>query len=221
MADYKPILPLFREKEGGLSRDPADRASADPSPCVIDGQKGWHTNKGVTWTTFKAAAPKLGFKADCTTFKAMPDAIWVKIFKAGYWNPWGLDNVKSNPVAWTIVWWSWGSGVGGAKSSLEKFLRAKGVAPAKDKKELALQLDRMAARDGLKLFNELREHRLKFYASLPSASAHLKGWTNAYNRFTDFVRDNAPAAPAASGGLLLASGLFLGIAAYRRYRNAA
>ena len=46
MADYRLIIPFIKSKEGGLSKETSDTASADKVP---DGS-GYHTNKGITWT---------------------------------------------------------------------------------------------------------------------------------------------------------------------------
>ncbi len=194
MADYKPIVALFLEKEGGMSRAKTAKASANPAPCKItvkgSTHSDWHTNKGVTWTTFKQLAPQLGYKADCQLFADMPHDIWLKIFRHGYWTPWDLDKVRSNLVAWTVVWWSWGSGIGGAQKSLVKFLKKQGI-EADSKTEITQALDTLAARMGeARLFDLMTEHRLAFYRSLDSAPANYKGWSNAYAKFAEFAKSH-------------------------------
>lgn len=202
------IIPLFLEKEGGLSRATTDTASSNPSPCAHAGKTGWHTNKGVTWGAFKENAGRLGYEASCANFIAMPQRIWTAIFKRAYWDPWGLDKVKSDVLAWTVVWWSWGSGLGGAFKSLQKFLGSRGIKVA-TKAEAVKALDGLAARKGdRKLFEELRAHRMAFYAGLSSAPANFKGWKNAYDKFAAFVESQAPA-----GGQLRKIGFGLALAA--------
>ena len=70
MANYKKIMPFVRKWEGGLSNNKSDNASKNPSPCEYNGKKGWHTNKGVTWTTFKGSA-NLGYTANHIVVKAI------------------------------------------------------------------------------------------------------------------------------------------------------
>lgn len=231
MADHKPIVQLFLDKEGGMSRAKTDKASKNPAPFTIT-YKGttasdWHTNKGVTWTTFKQLADKLGYRADAATFAAMPMDVWTKIFRAGYWNPWGLDKMRSNIMAWVIVWWSWGSGIEGARKSLVKFLGKKGIA-AESKADIVTALDNLAARQGdSKVFMDLREHRLEFYQSLDTAAANYKGWKNAYDKFTEWVKTNGGAAAMTAAasmednamGLTVALGLLTGALIYRRYKQ--
>lgn len=205
MADYRPIVPIFMKKEGGASNHPDDNASSDPSPCTIEGKKKVHTNRGVTWSTFKALAKEVGYKADCTTFSNITDALWTQIFKKGFWDRWNLDAMKSNPMAWTVCWWAWGSGHGGAQSQFQKFFEARGV-KVKTKAEITAALDELERRNGPKAFEALKVHRLKFYAGLPDASKFLKGWTSSYNKFSEFVAQHAPAAASAGigGGVILA-----------------
>lgn len=212
------IIPLFLEKEGGLSRAGTDTASRNPSPCTHEGKTGWHTNKGITWETFKAGASSLGYSATCKNFLEMPASIWRKIFHKRYWEPWGLDAVKSDVAAWVLVWWAWGSGLGGAAKSMSKYLGKQGVKLVKKpgtkeaRVEIAQALDRLAAKKGeARLFNELREHRLAFYRSLSSAPANYKGWVNAYDKFSAFVAARGAAPPAASGGATAVKALGAGI----------
>src|ERR1700690_3252638 len=103
MADYTKIIPLILEVEGGLSKSKADAASADPVP---DGS-GYHTNKGITWTTFKQAAPACGFIASPELFYSMPEYVWNAIFKNLYWDKISGDKINSQAIADTLVDWAW------------------------------------------------------------------------------------------------------------------
>jgi hypothetical protein len=84
MADYTKIVSFIKTKEGGLSSATTDTASNNPSNCG-NGKNGkpYHTNKGVTWSTFKGLSAKLGYSATCDNFIKMPDSIWGKIYKDG------------------------------------------------------------------------------------------------------------------------------------------
>ena len=69
MADYTNIINFIKAKEGGLSSATTDTASRNPSNCG-NGSNGkpYHTNKGVTWSTFKSLSSKLGYSATCDNF---------------------------------------------------------------------------------------------------------------------------------------------------------
>ena len=73
MADYRNIISFIKSKEGGLSSATTDTASRNPSPCG-NGSNGqpYHTNKGVTWSTFSSNASSLGYSASCSNFLNMP-----------------------------------------------------------------------------------------------------------------------------------------------------
>lgn len=187
MADYKFPIPFFLKKEGGLSRATTDSASRNPSPCTFNGKTGYHTNKGVTYSSFVGLAPKLGYSPSCENFLSMPTSIWGKIFKNGYWNFWKCDNIPYQSVADFMCWTVWGSGGGswskksGSIGFLYGFLKSKGyIATSKDNiKELLLQL---AAKDERSLWIELIEYRYNWYARL-NQPANLKGWRNALNAY--------------------------------------
>jgi NAD(P)-dependent dehydrogenase (short-subunit alcohol dehydrogenase family) len=118
MADYTKIVSFIKSKEGGLSSASTDNASRNPSNCG-NGSNGkpYHTNKGVTWGTFKDLSSKLGYSATCDNFKKMPDTIWGKIYKEGYWNPMQGDRIQNQAVANTFVEMAYMSGVGSNTSS--------------------------------------------------------------------------------------------------------
>jgi len=132
MAVYTKIVSFIKAKEGGLSSTTTDTASKNPSNCG-KGSNGlpYHTNKGVTWSTFKGLSSKLGYSASCDNFVKMPDDIWGKIYKDGYWNPMQGDRIKNQAIANTFVEMAWGSGVGsntsskGAIAYLKNFFKSK------------------------------------------------------------------------------------------------
>jgi lysozyme family protein len=96
MANFNQVnLKYIKRWEGGLSKDPKDKASAFPVP---DGS-GHHTNKGVTWATFTGLASEVGYKATPQLFYNMPDNIWLAIYKIGYWNPVQGDKINSQGIA--------------------------------------------------------------------------------------------------------------------------
>ena len=184
MADYKNIIGFIKVREGGLSSATTDTASRNPSNCG-NGSNGkpYHTNKGVTWTTFSTLASKLGYSATCSNFMKMPDDIWAKIYKNGYWNPMMGDNIKNQAVANVFVEMAWGSGVGGATSALKKFFTAnynKSFVNVSQMVDYVNQLDSEGKTPDL--FEKLNTYRKYFYKSLNQPS-NLTGWLNRLNAF--------------------------------------
>lgn len=113
--DYLFMFDHLMKHEGGLSNDPGDSAAAHPCPATHAGQTGWHTNKGITWTTFQGSAATLGYdENDYDLFFEMPLSLVKRIFKSKYWDKVHGDEYHSQAVANIFTQWAWGSGVGGA-----------------------------------------------------------------------------------------------------------
>lgn len=182
MADYKEIIPFIKGKEGGLSKAKTDTASHYTSPCIHNGVRGWHTNKGIQWVSFKNNANKLGYSASCSNFINMPTPIWEKIYKKIYWDSFYLDGMKHQSIANAVVTWSWGSGFGGAYNSLVDFMNKKYGYSFRKKyarykaKDLISKLDDLAKRKGeRRIFNELNQWRKQFFIRT-GQTANIKGW---------------------------------------------
>jgi len=176
MADYKNIIAFIKEKEGGLSHSQHDSAKADPVP---DGT-GVHTNKGVTWKTFKAMAFTLQYDPTVDLFYQMPDDIWGRIFKSGYWDKiWG-DHIVSQAIANTLVDWAWGSGPRTATRKIQQFLEIDA-----DGRMGPITIETINTRSQLddRVFNsDFSAYKLAWYLSLPNQDANYAGWKN---RLTD------------------------------------
>jgi lysozyme family protein len=173
MANYALMIPWIQKWEGGLSKAKTDSASADPVP---DGS-GYHTNKGITWTTFKSMAPKIGYTPTPNLFYKMPQDIWGKIFKSGYWDAIKGDSIKSQSVAEILADWAWGAGPGTAVKKFKEFMKLP-VSSTMDANTLAL-LNRVT--DEKTFVKSLSDFKLKWYTSLPNQSANYAGWTNRLN----------------------------------------
>lgn len=221
MADYRKQIGFIKKWEGGMSNNPNDPASAYTMPCAYAGQTGWHTNKGITWLTFISNAKALGYNASCENFIAMPDAIWLKIFKKAFWDKYQLDSYKSQAVADIIVSWAWGSGLGGAYRQLAKFLNGNYGTNLPDQKSNFSTVNVNKIRD---VFNtitsrkprektvreELIAHYRNFYISL-NKPYYIKGWLNRLNALDEFTRQSLPNQKPGWPTLLLAGGFFLGL----------
>ena len=183
MADYKKIVPFIKKWEGGMSNDKSDTAShRGTMPGTYKGQTGWHTNKGVTWQTFSSLGNKLGYSVTSDNFISMPDSIWGKIFKGGYWDAWGLDNSSSQMVADYIVEFAWGFGVGGSRKHLKNFLKNKHGITANTNKDILTELNILAKKDEKILFAELVQFKKDMFVSLDQPR-FIKGWLNRTNEF--------------------------------------
>ena len=187
MADYLIPIPFFLKKEGGLSRATTDSASKNPSPCLYKGVYGWHTNKGVTWSTFNGNAQSLGYEASCSNFISMPMDIWAKIFKLKFWNFWDCDNIPYQSLADFMTWTVWGSGggsfgkVAGSIGFLRGFLLTKGLI-CNSKADVRMHLIALADQDEKKLWFDLIQYRYDWYALL-NKPIYLNGWRNALDRY--------------------------------------
>lgn len=118
------LVPFIKKWEGGLSRDPNDTAGSNPAPWPYNGKTGWHTNKGITYSTFVGNAKKLGYEASKENFFNMPDELWLKILKGAYVNAFPVDKIAHLPrIQAVIITWAWGSGQSGAERYLANFQR--------------------------------------------------------------------------------------------------
>ena len=207
MADYRNIISFIKSKEGGLSSATTDTASRNSSPCG-NGSNGkpYHTNKGVTWSTFSSNASSLGYSSSCSNFLNMPDDIWGKIYKQGYWNPMKGDDVKNQAIANTFVEMAWGSGVGGATSFLKQFFKTsynKSFANISEIVNYVNDLDKKGQTP--ELFEKLYDFRANKYKAL-NQPKNLKGWLN---RLDAFYVLNKPYALSKSNKLALVLGIGL------------
>ena len=199
MADYRQITGWIKKWEGGLSKSKSDYASKFPVP---DGS-GYHTNEGVTWKTFETLAPKLSYSATPQLFYAMPDDVWGKIFKYGFWDVTRGDEIKSQAIAETLADWAWASGSGIAILQLQGLLflqtqlaaiRAQALAEKRSLSQLlSAQLHKVGvtsyAMDNktLSTLNSADEktfhetfsyYKQDWYLSLPGQQANYAGWKN-------------------------------------------
>lgn len=175
MATYESAIPYIKKSEGGLSRATTDTASKKPAPFNYKGQTGWHTNRGITWETFNSLASQLGYAPSADNFFKMPDDIWLKIYKGGYWNPMQGDRYDSQPIANAIVDFAWAGGVGGSTNALIKYLASKNI-KADGVITISQGLNELTKKDGeKKAFNDLIDYRKAWFISL-NQPANTGGW---------------------------------------------
>jgi hypothetical protein len=221
MAQYTKIITFIKSKEGGLSSASTDTASNNPSNCGKGSNgKPYHTNKGVTWSTFKGLSSKLGYSASCDNFLKMPDAIWGKIYKDGYWNPMQGDRIKNQAIANTFVEMAWGSGVGsntstkGAIAYLKNFFKSKYNKSFSNITQIVDYVNELDNNGQTpELFEKLYDFRKSLYTSFNQPS-NLKGWIN---RLDAFYLLNKPYAISTKTKTSIAVGVLLIVAGATLY----
>lgn len=181
--------------EGKTSSDPRDTAAS----CYPG---GIHTNKGVTFCTFKQLAPKLGIKPIThDRFLKLTDQDVGQFIYEYYKNVRGPELPDSVALALTEA--AWGSGPGRAFQHLRDSVKDLGKPAISTSQAIqsASQVDKK------KLFDAYQARRKAYLQNLgkdPKYAVFLKGWLN---RLTSF---NSAFRPAA----LLIPVFFLGIIAY-------
>jgi lysozyme family protein len=219
MANINQVnLDYIKRWEGGLSKDSRDQAAKDPVP---DG-KGYHTNKGVTWTTFKAMGPVLGYVPTPALFYQMPDNIWLGIYKRGFWDIVQGDKINSQAIAELCADWVWGTG-GYAISLIQKELNKMGASLPGTTTFGPLTLkamnDLIKSKGEKYVFEQLINARKQFLinlASNPAYSAFKTGWINRVNDFYNFAKNKLGNNPVIPIGLLLVG---IGALLYLGFKN--
>ena len=206
------LISYLQKSEGGLSRSTKDTASSYPSPYVYNGQRGWHTNKGITFKTFESSAAGAGYSVTQDNFLKMPNEIWGKILKMYYWDPMYCNLYESQAIANAVVDFAWASGTGGSKKALIKYLGKKGI-KVDGPISIAKAFNNLAKKDGeLQVFNDLIDERKRFFKSL-NQPANEKGWLN---RMETLRKEGAIllkdiVSSTGGTGLLIAAGLIVGM----------
>ena len=176
--------------EGGKSSNPKDTASKYVQPGQV------HSNRGVTWNTYKSLASKLGLNPDYNSFLNLTKDDAVKFIYQYY-----LDNAKDLPdqtgIAVTESAWASGGSRGttnliNAVNSFDKNVKTRKAAA-------------MAAKtiDDKKLAIAVNSEQKKFYDFLVKDdpgkySTFLKGWKDRADRLSALIQNAKPAAGLAS-----------------------
>ena len=186
MANWRNIIPFIRKAEGGLSKHSKDSAAKNPVP---DGS-GYHTNKGITWGTFTGLAARLGYTPTPALFYQMPDWVWEKIWKSGFWDAVKGDRITSQGVADILADFAWGAGPGRAIRVVQKVV---GV-PVDGR--LGPQTLAAINRRGSGLIEPLAAAKKAFYLSLQSAATFGAGWSKRLDELEAIAKKELPAVAA-------------------------
>ena len=185
MADLQTAIPYIRKAEGGLSRTVTDTASKNPAPWSYKGQTGWHTNKGITYTTFSTLAAELGYDNTADNFFTMPDSIWLKIYKNGYWDKMKADLINSEAIAVAIVDYAWGFGAAGATNRLKAWLKSTYNIVTPTITDIVNSLNTLTQNGDTDVFNKLIIHRKAAFAAL-NQPANESGWLKRMDDLKNF-----------------------------------
>lgn len=181
------LIPFIERWEGGLSRALTDTASSNPAPWTHKGKKGWHTNKGITYSTFISLSKKIGYAVTPHNFFKMSEQLWLKILMEGYMKPYPLHRIKHLPrIQAVIITWAWGSGLGGSERRLANFQREiMGIIDGDiTKSEIVENFKRYITKvNERKWFNLLCDRRAEDFTKMSTFSANGRGWLR---RLADF-----------------------------------
>lgn len=180
MADSKLFIQSLKEYEGGLSNATTDNAARNPSPCSFGSMQKIHTNKGITWSTFRRLAPKYGYKVDCSTFLSMPEDLWNKIYKNEYWDSVGGDKINSQAVAELMADKAFN---GYNLRDIQIFLNKQGYL-ANTLQQRVDALNDLTRKNEAKLYDDLIKIREQYYFSLRQPS-NIQGWLNRLNKLKE------------------------------------
>jgi len=176
--------------EGGKSSNPKDTASKYVQPGQV------HTNRGVTWNTYKSLASKLGLNPDYNSFLNLTKDGAVKFIYEYY-----LDNAKDLPdqTGIAVTESSWASGPSIASQNLIAAVNTFGK-NVKSRKNAA-----MAAKtiDDKKLALAVNAEQKKFYQTLVDRdpgqySTFIKGWKDRSDQLAALIQNANPAIGLAS-----------------------
>lgn len=196
MASFTTAIPFIKAAEGRLSRATTDTASRHPAPWPYRGQTGWHTNKGITYSTFVSLAPKLGYAISPENFFLMPEALWQRIFKAGFWDVVKCDQIRSEVLAIALVDYAFNFGPTGAESRIQIWLKKQYRIVAKSPDTVATALNKLSAKDEKGFFQAFIAHRRDAYQKLNQPD-NEEGWLERMDKLEEeglaFLSKNSPA----------------------------
>lgn len=182
--------------EGGVSRNPNDTASK----CVQAGQI--HTNKGVTYCTFKDRAGAIGISpVTYDRFLNLTDEDGAK-FLYSFYNQVNASKF-SDSIALALTEASWGSGTDRAYKHLYDALKNLGQT-ATSKAEAIEKSKLLPEKVLFDEYTKVRRQYLDFLTKSPKYASFKNGWNNRLKSFYDtFNPDNISGKKKLVAGALL------------------
>jgi len=167
--------------EGGLSKDPQDSAAK----CNTAGL--YHTNKGITFCTFKANAIKLGIlPVTYERFLQLTEEEAAKFLYKFYQIAKGEKLPNKLAIALTEA--AWGSGNSRAYKHLRDAINKLGYPVSTD----TAAINKAAVLDPELLLKEYQKQRaayLTYLTSLDKYKKYKKGWFNRLNALNDLLAE--------------------------------
>jgi lysozyme family protein len=180
--------------EGKTSSDPRDTASS----CYPG---GIHTNKGVTFCTFKTLAGKLGITpVTHSRFLKLTDQEIGRFIYEYYKTVRGSEVADSVALAMTEA--AWGSGPGRAFQHLRDSVKDLGK-PGASTSQAIQSANQVAESQLFKAYQARREAYIRSLGSQPSYSAFLKGWLNRLKSFNTIFKPVTTFLPLFFLGIIL------------------
>lgn len=177
--EINDFIKTMKAWEGGLSKNLSDSASAHFCPTAYkDGHK-YHTNKGITYSTWKH---HFGKENDLR-FYSMNDADWFEIFDKLYFKAVKGHDFKVLNIGALVSEFAWGSGVIPAGKLLQKACNKMGANLLIDGKIGPKTIETANSLNAILLFSNLIEVRKQFFISISTGknAIFLKGWLNRLN----------------------------------------
>lgn len=169
--------------EGKTSADPQDGAAKCVSPGMI------HTNKGVTYCTFKQYAASLGITpVTHSRFLNLTDNEVARFIFKFYENIQGYQYPDS--IALSLVEAHWLSGLDRAKKTLIEALQSFNMNPKNYTDAIKLS-NEVKEKELFKAYNDIRYNFLvNILGGNPKYSKYKNGWKNRLNSFIDNFTPN-------------------------------
>lgn len=170
------LLRFNEARKRGWSDDPRDAGGA--------------TQTGVTLNTYRSYCRRKGLpEPSKNTLRNIPYAHWREIVKE-FWDCGRCDEILSEPVAWIVADWVWGSGpkvLRNVQETVNRLLSAGcgALTVAKLKVDGVIGAKSIAAinaLDGRELFDALKSERVEYIEKIcrnrPANKVFKKGWLN-------------------------------------------
>ncbi len=175
MADFNTAVQQTLKFEGGYSNNPAD--------------KGNYYNGILVGTNYGVSAPVLaqylGRTPSVDDMKNLTQQEAIAIYKRGYWDPLGADNIQNESVAGLLFDTAVNMGLGTTAKLVSDTLKINATIP------FTSTVNVINAQDQNTFFNNFKNARAQKYEAI--GGIFLSGWLNRLNSITfQDIKNNLP-----------------------------
>jgi lysozyme family protein len=222
MADYRKLVGHTIKWEGGLSADPRDTGALRYGSSGVNADPKFpnnpvHTNKGIIWGTYIEYCNKKGKLPNANEFIAMPDRLWIDIFKTVFWDSISGDKINSQAVAEILMEARWIGGPAMFRALLRELQDVVGTDVdgvwGKNSLEALNKYTRTKANE-TKLVDALLARQMRYYKSLSNWGTFGNGWTNRVNELRIRAYDAIAKGLASNTGKAVVGAIVLASLAY-------